>query len=922
LTNKNSVNLFFSGDERIKILIQLDFNSHAVISSKFFNLIEPLRKFECKLGIAVKSVSEKCDLTIRVKDDEVNYDIKEEIPYILSVIGATVGVGEKNEILFYSMNAELLNSSLPFTSEDQFLDINYLIKQLICYKSIIIAHSRLDTLNFLTRNDDKWRFFIPIDAKETSYSAIKNLLNLINTSSLKGVEWVIGNTDIPNIRSTGFLFVVKNCRVIAVCLDDFDLILLREKFTNKSEQDLEIISPNNLRYSFYPERAKTSEIIIKSIELYSHKSLDIKNYGLNSFEEDVNENLAQALEIACFIHYKEEINLIGSIAKQAMKEFNVLIDIFSKIGYSITEKKFYGQVMSETSKSFLVNSVQNILKDIDPLSTKIDIAKQLLNQQNIEIDSVNIDELINDIKNDPICPDDLRENINVPSEIDISAKISHLKKYLGNYENNQNVNSAFFHTKMLHLLLINGLNFFQSYILKEYINRITLNVNVFPSARSEFLKDLDEKLYNQLIIDLSKYSYGVKYYILHECMFKRLFRSDKQIIFLFLLGLRNYSCSMDSIAALDKFLMRFLDWNLFSEKNWRELWHNNRFGHLIRTFIEDQRILYKLSRISCSTETPIMPLDIAQKIQKIREDENEIELPSIITSFVQFIDLLKVMRRREQIPDNFRKILLKSIEINKNLYYKLDELNILRIFKYQYNQEKGVFPEAIQLNNIVEAVEHVEKFLEESSSEKSIDVSHYDIKFKRESSLTDNQLDAQTEKHFETNRNIEVHEKFKHVYGERFNLMNSSEFNCLSMILDKPVLPDVMIDQIVVRILPYIIQKLKMWGCNALTADNISSLIRTQQSANVTLKDISNPDNRLSFRKKASDSLVLKAKSIQKDRKISISRIDTIVGIMNFVDPIVGQDILTIMTKFPMSLPLIIRELHEENSFKVIILKE
>jgi hypothetical protein len=513
---------FIIGDKEAKILLEVDSVAPPGTYLKLIELADPLRKLEIKLGVTVRSISEKFALTIKIKGDEYTYDEKEEIPYILGIIGATVGVGNKNEILFHSMNAEMLNTTLPFNSIEQMSDINHLIKQLLCLKNVIISRSRLETLSLLTTCDDKWKFFMPIDVEETSYSAIKNLPNLINSSSLEGIKWIVGNTDIPKMRATAFLFVVKNGKITAVCLDDFDLILLREKFQSDTKSVLDILAPKNLQYSFYPERALASENIIKAIELHSHVNLEIEYYGLKSFEESVDENLLRALELSCGFISKDELNILSSVAKYALRENDELIDTYTEIGFSFTENKFCPENFNETNRKKLTDSVHQILCSVDSLSTKIDVAKQIMNELDFQNYESKLNDIINDIKDDAQCTEEMKKGLNVPLGIDINTKCSHIKTCLEKFGNQADSNENYFHTKMLHLVLLNNRNHFPYDILKKYLDRISLTENNEP-VKKKLLNDLEEKLYYQLIADLSKYSHGMKHYILRESKNSNIF---------------------------------------------------------------------------------------------------------------------------------------------------------------------------------------------------------------------------------------------------------------------------------------------------------------------------------------------------------------------------------------------------------------
>jgi hypothetical protein len=387
------------------------------------------------------------------------------------------------------------------------------------------------------------------------------------------------------------------------------------------------------------------------------------------------------------------------------------------------------------------------------------------------------------------------------------------------------------------------------------------------------------------------------------------------LTFLKISDLRKYSGSADHISALDKFLIQLCDQDKFEETNWKDLWKNNRFQYIIRSSIDDERIIGRLFEMGCKDRVPsYIPIDIAQKIDKLRDDKIELELPDVITSFDQFSELIHKMRKRKHIPDKFRKMLANSIEVYGNLNQRLDQLKILELFKYESISK--VFPEAIELNTIIKTVEILDDLkVNIEKGNKIIDVNDFRLSFRRDSSRTEDLNEPNID-----NNNIKIlniHENLQKVYGEIIKIITASKFNYLFPIIIRPNIPDENVDQTVIKIMPYIIQKLKMWGCNAMTADNVSSLIGCDEYSNVSLKGIPCTEIRTKFKNKFKKFNQNKAKSLPKAPKTSISRIDTLVGIMNSVDSIVAQDILCIIAKFPMALPLIIKDLKDENSFKV-----
>ncbi len=514
---------FLSGEKEIKILLHTSDESTESVCLKLFEMAESLTDFGIKIGVAVKSISPKFELCIKVGGKISYYDIPGEIPYILSIIGVAVGIGMNNEKMFISMNAEVFSTKLPMNLKDQFNNINFLIEKLLPLKKVIVSSSHLETSSMLTKMDEKLRFFIPLNAKLTSFLAMMNIQSLLALEINRDVEWIAGSLEIPQILATGLIFIVKNSQVLAVCLDELDIMILMENLSSKFDQCLKILSPRNMKNSFYPDRVFSSEKIIKKLELKKHKILEITDYGLESFSEDSNDDLSNALELTQSYILGEEVNIIATVAKFAIKENKDLDVLLLKAGYSPAETKFYENTLSQEVKSKLAESVEKILRDKNPFSIKINMAKKLLNDvtnlnENDEIiQNQKIDKILNSITKDKDCPINLKKSLKInDDDLGLDYRCYRTKSIIEKYEKEEERTETVFHTKILHSLLINSLDNYFSDVLKRYIDKITLVENIFESAASRFNQDLEQKLYFHLIVHLAECSHGIKYYLLHK----------------------------------------------------------------------------------------------------------------------------------------------------------------------------------------------------------------------------------------------------------------------------------------------------------------------------------------------------------------------------------------------------------------------
>jgi GTPase Era involved in 16S rRNA processing len=124
----------------------------------------------------------------------------------------------------------------------------------------------------------------------------------------------------------------------------------------------------------------------------------------------------------------------------------------------------------------------------------------------------------------------------------------------------------------------------------------------------------------------------------------------------------------------------------------------------------------------------------------------------------------------------------------------------------------------------------------------------------------------------------------------RFNI-GQKEYYTVSEILPVPKVEahNHRVTTFVAKVLPYLLQRVKMRGCRVLQATRIARLVTSD-------------DGRENNEWNA-------------DAISPVSRLDCITCLMNFVSPAVASDILSIMAQFPMSLPLVVASF--ENSSRI-----
>jgi hypothetical protein len=285
--DKEDVIIWLHNNDKIDAAVYQRF--YDTISSKFFT--EKIDEKKIKVGFATKSISLNPEFCIDIKGKTVSYEESDAFSYIFGIIGAAVGVGNKNESRFHSLFASMHNIELPFGTYEKMYEINDIIKRMLPFKNIKFPEESLATFNSICEKDDKWKIFIPMNAKETTPKAIRKFAECYNSLGPDNIDWILGYLNgNSEIDENGFLFIIKNGRVIATCLDELDMKFLSEMFISRREEVLALLKPKQMQYSFYPERAKSAEIMIQNIQRDNPKNLKITKYGLESFEETQGES--------------------------------------------------------------------------------------------------------------------------------------------------------------------------------------------------------------------------------------------------------------------------------------------------------------------------------------------------------------------------------------------------------------------------------------------------------------------------------------------------------------------------------------------------------------------------------------------------------------------------------------------------------
>jgi hypothetical protein len=309
--------------------------------------------------------------------------------------------------------------------------------------------------------------------------------------------------------------MIINGKVEAVCLDDWDINMLEEGLTNDFDSVVEKLSPKNLKFSFYPERAQSSEEIIKYIELHEHKNLQISKYGLETFEEEPNKEIIYSLDLINSIKSKDRNNIIETLIRFALEECPNLEPYLKCIRSheNKQEKKFEATILQEVEKildkesSFSLKTNEMIKMCNELISCEDKIATEA---------QINLDLILERVMIDEKCSEDLKNKLISLKGEEILIKCYQIKELVEKCKINNEFLDKLFHTTNLHLILIDSSDHQVKNILQRILYRIDLNEKVFNGIKEKLKTELDKNVFSQLVITLSRLSKGVKYYMLYE----------------------------------------------------------------------------------------------------------------------------------------------------------------------------------------------------------------------------------------------------------------------------------------------------------------------------------------------------------------------------------------------------------------------
>ncbi|CAG8583093.1 17266_t:CDS:2, partial [Cetraspora pellucida] len=797
----------------------------AALMNNLFKIVNALQKRKIEVGIALPSISNEFSLEIKDHNLSKIYSMT-KIPQVLRILSAAVGMGNPIESRFYMLNASHLKIKLPLELK-YFSELNNIISLLQIDYKVSIAHSYIDSLQKIrksTHRDLQWKFFVALDAPDTALDAIYAIKHLPKELFSK-IELIIGESSIPSLYAAPLLIVFYEGEIKAVCLDELDILILLQMLESK---DFSILSCDSLRYSLYPDRSKFFFEFTKTVDRTKVLKLDQNTFEI-PFNQSPDQSLSDALNVVRNALFGKDLDVISSIAQLAIMNNDKLITSLTEYGWSTADSKFNNKVLSAEGSKSLCAILHDWLKSSDPFLAKVKYARntveKVLNNFDDKDAQKNLSESVKLICNDPSCNREIKTNIEKRKSInDIGVRCDEYIRIFDQLSTEFDKKESFHVLNLISLLktmqpLANKefSDVLMDEIIPSYINRLPQYMDPYESRWDEIKEFMNRKSLPDLVSLLSKLNCDPQLYKLHEKLNKiRDINNRNDIKDLFELTVKDLTDE---------------------QKNY--LWKNSRFGYLVRNAAIFMPLV-PISTLFKSINIKEFPNYVPESIQNLLREylkehyEPENFSHNELNSIDHVIKYFDYLLKNHRIPSD---ILRKSIAKNEELERCLKSAGVLSDDNWDSKDKisKGWDQYTIEL-----ALEKLNKWKFEKQKDEPI-VINSDYEFITNSSPETPDFKV-----------LRIHKNWQPLMGEKIKIIMAKDYNRICKLIPAPNISEIQPEIRIEKILRYLRQKVKMWGCSALTA----------------------------------------------------TRIDCIACLLSTVDCTIARDILHTMAKFPMALPL------------------
>jgi hypothetical protein len=348
----------------------------------FYAISSDLKKLGFEIAVAISNVSNEFSLTFQLDAKKEIYKSVEEISLVLDVLNICFKKAtyiEKNFWQAFSEYKEINIFNITLGTLTSVIDLSRNTKQLRFTEG-----EKFQAL--MMANDDRWRFFLPLDGIDSTLESIKMLM-LIKDSQIdiSNIEFVVGRLGMNQYCSIPILFLIKNSKIHLVISDYIDVMILINHSNSQRLTDLDfkkqfkgLLSIESLNVTFNQENANyTIEVFNKLSKEKKKKKILVENHPFKRIDMNLAWYNAVLNKIRLQIKSNSNNQIFDNLLLDGIPE-----NIKEDLKRLLDEHKLFSAL--DLLKNQFLNDNFNLLKmEIEELYSDFDSIEETLSPLNI-----------------------------------------------------------------------------------------------------------------------------------------------------------------------------------------------------------------------------------------------------------------------------------------------------------------------------------------------------------------------------------------------------------------------------------------------------------------------------------------------------------------------------------------------------------
>ncbi|XP_035708218.1 uncharacterized protein LOC118435854 [Folsomia candida] len=373
----------------------------------------------------------------------------------------------------------------------------------------------------------------------------------------------------------------------------------------------------------------------------------------------------------------------------------------------------------------------------------------------------------------------------------------------------------------------------------------------------------------------------------------------------------------DTFTLETKQLTHFLQTILLLNLNQQEfIFQKSSVKYLLKRVLNSENCLELIQTRLCSNSVPdFLPDFLREKLTPIQSvGEGLVQIPEKVETVKELFDISQQLFQQENIPTDYVRLVLNSLAENEEIKTALS----ISSDEYGYSEEQKVFNRPFNKDTLKFAREKMREYMDKPKDLVNSNPPQ-DCKIILDNPAANHSLNNIIEQNIQRSTLPET----ANVLATRGSLLlvgyhpsiDHKRFLRVQKLLQQPRFNrNDKCEAIISQILPYILQKLKMWGVFVLEDRLLDQMLpNCQKIPTVTGggKRFRKPGDGSECNASVVHSAIQQPNQIKSDwDSITISKLDIFSSLVYLCDPLVLQDIIRILTFFPLAVPFILPQLN------------